>query len=75
MASIAQHFPQFGEEGKALVQRAYDIAAKVLENEVRDNGRPFIEHPMNVALIATDEIGLTADWAGSQRMSMPWLTD
>ena len=65
MASIVQHFPQFDENGKALVQRAYDIAAKVLENEVRDNGRPFIEHPMNVALIATDEIGLTADCAAA----------
>jgi len=58
---IESKFPQFDKAGQSLVQRAYDIASKVLAEQERDNGAPFIEHPMNVALIASDEIGLPAD--------------
>lgn len=65
MSVIDNYFPQFDTEGKALVRRAYDIASKVLAYEVRDNGHPFMEHPMNVALVATDEIGLPADCAAA----------
>jgi Guanosine polyphosphate pyrophosphohydrolases/synthetases len=58
---ITQKFPQFGEAGQELVEKAYLVACKALEGEVRGNGHAFIEHPMNVALIASDEIGLNAD--------------
>ncbi|MGN0201671.1 MAG: RelA/SpoT family protein [Candidatus Cryptobacteroides sp.] len=58
---IAEKFPQFDEAGRALVLKAYLIAAAALEGQTRSNGRAFIEHPLNVALIASDEIGLTAD--------------
>ena len=58
---ISEKFPQYDDAGRELVRRAYLIAAKALEGEVRSNGHDFIEHPLNVALIASDEIGLTAD--------------
>ena len=58
---ISEKFPQYDDAGRELVHRAYLIAAKALEGEVRSNGHDFIEHPLNVALIASDEIGLTAD--------------
>ena len=44
-----------------MIRRALDIAASALDGQVRGNGRPFLEHPVNVALIASDEIGLPAD--------------
>ena len=58
---ISEKFPQYDDAGRELVRRAYLIAAKALEGDVRSNGHDFIEHPLNVALIASDEIGLTAD--------------
>ena len=61
MDTIRQKFPQFDEAGQALVRRAYEIAEVSLAEIARDNGRPFIDHPMNVALIAADEIGLPAE--------------
>ncbi len=61
METIRQNFPQYDEAGQALIASAYDIAAGVLADETRGNGHPFIEHPLNVALIAADEIGLPAD--------------
>ena len=58
---ISEKFPQYDDAGRELVRRAYLIAARALEGEVRSNGHDFIEHPLNGALIASDEIGLTAD--------------
>lgn len=59
--TIISKFPQFDEAGQAIVGKAYEIASKALEGKERSNGHPFIEHPVNVALIASDEIGLTPD--------------
>ena len=61
MDTIHQRFPQYDEAGQALIDRAYAIASAALADETRGNGHPFIEHPINVALIAADEIGLPAD--------------
>ncbi len=61
MDTIHQRFPQYDEGGQALIDKAYAIASKALADETRGNGHPFIEHPVNVALIAADEIGLPAD--------------
>ena len=61
MDTIHQRFPQYDEGGQALVDKAYAIASAALADETRGNGHPFIEHPVNVALIAADEIGLPAD--------------
>ena len=46
---------------KAIVEKSYRIAVASLEGLQRDNRRPFLEHPVNVALIVADEIGLRYD--------------
>lgn len=61
MDTIHQRFPQYDEGGQALIDKAYAIASAALDGQTRGNGHPFIEHPVNVALIASDEIGLPAD--------------
>lgn len=61
MDTIHQRFPQYDEGGQALIDKAYAIASAALADETRGNGHPFIEHPVNVTLIAADEIGLPAD--------------
>lgn len=61
MDTIHQRFPQYDEGGQALIDKAYAIASAALADETRGNGHLFIEHPVNVALIAADEIGLPAD--------------
>ena len=59
--SIDEKFPHYTDDGKALIRRAWEIAADALKEDFRDNGHPFIEHPLNVALIVSDEIGLPAE--------------
>ena len=59
--NIAELFPRYDEAGLDLVFRAYEIAAKALKEQTRSNGHPFIEHPLAVAKIACDEIGLSAE--------------
>ena len=61
MDVIESNFPKYDDEGKALVRKAYEIAEKALASQTRGNGRPFIEHPLKVAKIAADEIGLPAE--------------
>ena len=58
---IDELFPRYDETGKELVLRAYEIADKALKEQTRSNGHPFIEHPVAVARIACDEIGLSAE--------------
>lgn len=65
MELIEDKFPHYSEEGKALVRRAWQIASDALKDDLRDNGHPFLEHPMNVALIVSDEIGLQAECAAA----------
>ncbi|MBR0314660.1 MAG: bifunctional (p)ppGpp synthetase/guanosine-3',5'-bis(diphosphate) 3'-pyrophosphohydrolase [Bacteroidales bacterium] len=45
----------------ALVEKSYAIAREALEGKERENHRPFMEHPENVAKIVSDEIGLRDD--------------
>lgn len=61
MLAVDERFPQFDGQGKDLIRRAWDIASSALAGDLRDNGHPFIEHPLNVALIVSDEIGLQAE--------------
>ncbi len=61
MDRIAELFPNFDERGLHIIKEAYDIAAESLAGQTRGNGKPFIEHPVNVAKIAADEIGLPAE--------------
>ncbi|MBR5855797.1 MAG: bifunctional (p)ppGpp synthetase/guanosine-3',5'-bis(diphosphate) 3'-pyrophosphohydrolase [Bacteroidales bacterium] len=51
---IANYPPKDGE----LVIGAYKIAERALEGQMRANSIPFIEHPLGVASIVANEIGL-----------------
>lgn len=58
MDRIEELFPNYDESGRNLVRKAYEIAETALADRQRSNGRPFIDHPVGVAKIAADEIGL-----------------
>ena len=61
MEQIEKLFPRYDEQGKGIIYKAFQIAADVLKDQTRSNGAPFIEHPIGVARIACDEIGLSAE--------------
>ena len=61
MERIEKLFPRYDETGKAIIHRAYLIAEQALKEQKRSNGEPFLEHPIAVARIACDEIGLSAE--------------
>ncbi len=61
MDRIDELFPNYDEKGRNLVRSAWSIALNALEGQTRGNGHPFIEHPVGVAKIASDEIGLPAE--------------
>jgi GTP pyrophosphokinase len=51
-------FLQYSAEGRDLIRKAYDLAEQALAGEVRSDGKPFFGHPLAVAKIVSDEIGL-----------------
>ena len=51
-------FQQYSEEGRQLIRKAYDVAERALAGLTRSNGSPFFGHPLAVARIVSDEIGL-----------------
>lgn len=51
----------FAPESRTAILSAYDIACSALEDVRRSDGTPFITHPLNVAFIAAQEIGLPAN--------------
>ena len=61
MERIETLFPRYDENGKNLIYQAFRIAEEELKELKRSNGAPFIEHPIAVARIACDEIGLSAE--------------
>lgn len=61
MERIERLFPRYDEDGKAMIYKAFRIAEEALNGQTRSNGSPFIEHPIAVACIACDEIGLSAE--------------
>ena len=61
MERINELFPRYDDNGKRLIKAAFDIASDALKNHTRSNGAPFIEHPLAVAKIACDEIGLSTE--------------
>lgn len=61
MESFEERFTHYDDAGRKIIREAYSIAYEALSGDLRDNGRPFLEHPVNVAMIAADEIGLQAE--------------
>ena len=61
MERIEKLFPRYDSDGKAMIFKAFRIAEATLATQTRSNGAPFIEHPLAVAKIACDEIGLSAE--------------
>ena len=61
MDRIDELFPGFDASGKEMIRTAYGIAEQSLDGQTRGNGQPFIGHPVGVARIAADEIGLPAE--------------
>lgn len=49
----------FDEAGKDLVHRALDVAKIAHATQTRDEGTPYIEHPVRVALILLEECKAT----------------
>ncbi|MGI9527696.1 MAG: RelA/SpoT family protein [Weeksellaceae bacterium] len=48
------------DEDKALVRKAFDLAVDAHKEQRRKTGEPYIYHPIAVAKIVADEIGLGA---------------
>ncbi len=61
MDIIEERFPHYSEAGKDLIRAAYSIAEQALKDDLRYDGSPFLNHPMGVAMIVSDEIGLQAE--------------
>lgn len=61
MDRIDELFPNYSADGQELIRSAFRIASDALSGYTRNNGHPFIEHPIAVARIAADEIGLPAE--------------
>ena len=51
-------FPHYSEEGRQLIRKAWQVAEAALAGETRSNGEPFFRHPLAVAKIVANEIGL-----------------
>ena len=61
MDNIDAVFHQYDENGRAMIAKAVEIAERALAEDRRNNGAPFFEHPLGVARIVCDEIGLQAE--------------
>ena len=65
MERLDKLFPRFDANGLELIEKAYSIACEALKEHTRSNGHPFIEHPLAVARIVDEEIGLSAECVAS----------
>src|SRR5438128_9024979 len=55
---IARLAPRLDEEGLTRVHRAYEVAQVAHSGQMRDEGIPYIVHPIRVAVCLVDELGL-----------------
>lgn len=53
-------YVSLSEEDKKLIRRAFDLAVDAHKDQRRKTGEPYIYHPIAVAKIVADEIGLGA---------------
>src|SRR5690606_41957708 len=52
---------QVGADDAARLEQAYRFAEAAHEGQTRDEGTPFIEHPVRVAAILWNELGRRGD--------------
>jgi (p)ppGpp synthase/HD superfamily hydrolase len=55
---LARLTEQIDEDGMASVRRAYEVAQAAHFGQTRDEGSPYIVHPVRVALSLVDELNL-----------------
>jgi GTP pyrophosphokinase len=55
---LARLTEQIDEDGLASVRRAYEVAQAAHSGQTRDEGSPYIVHPVRVALSLVDELNL-----------------
>ena len=55
-----QLIPHLTDEGLGQVRRAYEVAEKAHQYQVRDEGTPYIVHPVRVAVSLVDELEITS---------------
>ena len=53
-------YRNLSEDDKVLIRRAFDLAVDAHKDQRRKSGEPYIYHPIAVAQIVADEIGLGA---------------
>ncbi len=53
-------YRDLSEEDKTLIRKAFEIAKEAHKDQRRKTGEPYIYHPLAVAKIVADEIGLGA---------------
>ena len=61
MHDIEKLFRRYDSDGLEMIVTAYSIASEAIKYLKRSNGVAFIEHPVAVASIVCDEIGLSAE--------------
>lgn len=57
---ISNTYRTLDEDGNKLIRKAFDIALDAHKDQRRKSGEPYIFHPIAVAKIVADEIGLGA---------------
>jgi GTP diphosphokinase / guanosine-3',5'-bis(diphosphate) 3'-diphosphatase len=55
---VARLTPHLGDAQIALTRRAYEVAQAAHSTQRRDEGAPYIVHPVRVAVSLVDELGL-----------------
>jgi len=58
LTSIKSITDKYDSVDKQLVESAYQVAFEALKDLSRGNGHPFMEHPVGVAAIVANELGL-----------------
>lgn len=57
---LKNSYVKLSQEDKILIRKAFEIAKDAHKNQRRKTGEPYIYHPLEVAKIVADEIGLGA---------------
>ncbi|MFL6215266.1 MAG: HD domain-containing protein [Blastocatellia bacterium] len=52
--------PHLDADALAFIRRAYELAAAVHATQMRDEGTPYILHPLRVAMSLVDELKITS---------------